>query len=137
MAKQVTDRLPSLPPGKLWFGLAGSAIAWTTLGVGDVLITWWACVQDQPLGGGTARTGAGLLYVAITLLLFTLSVAAGILSYRNWRRLSGARGLLHAEAQERQEFVALLGVVVSVTLGFGLVWLTIPLLILKLCVRAR
>ena len=137
MADSATSFRRSVSPGKLWFGLTASAAAWIALGVGDVLITWWACRQDQPLSGGSVRPGIGLLYLAATIILAGLALAAGTTSYRNWRRLSGAKALLDAEAAGRREFMALVGLFVSFTLGFGLIWLTIPLLILNLCVRAR
>ncbi len=137
MASHATTRTDAVPPGKLWFGLTATAAAWVLLGMGDVLIAWWACVQDQQLGYGSIRSGAGILYFIATFLLFSLAAIAGITSYRNWRKLSAAGRLLEAEGRGRREFMALLGVFVSVTLGIGLVWLTVPLLILQMCVRAR
>lgn len=137
MASQATTRPDSVRPAKLWFGLTASAAAWIALGVGDVLITWWACVRDQPLGGGTVRPGVAIVYFIAAFLLIGLAVVAGVTSYRNWKRLSDAASLHEAEADRRPEFMALLGVFVSFTLGFGLIWLTIPLLILNLCVRVR
>jgi hypothetical protein len=107
------------------------------LASGDVLITWWACIENQQLGGGTARAGVGFLYFVATVLLIGVAVAAGITSYRNWRQLSQAPSLGEAEGQGRREFMALLGVFISLTLGVGLIWLTVPLFILNLCVRAR
>lgn len=124
-------------PGKLWFGFTGSAASWIILSVGYVLITWWACVENRQLGGGTPRPGIGLLYSLAAVLLIGMAFAAGLTSYRNWRKISTARSLGEAEGRGRAEFMALLGVFVSFALGVGLIWLTIPLLILKLCVRAR
>lgn len=124
-------------PAKLWFGFTATAAAWVALGVGDVLITWWACMENQPLGNGSVRSGISIVYFIATFLLIGTAVVAGIMSYRNWRQLSAAPSLREAEGRGRPEFMALLGVFVSVTLGIGLIWLTIPLLILNLCVRAR
>jgi hypothetical protein len=124
-------------PGKLWFGFTGSAAGWVCLSVAYVLITWWACVENGPLGGGTARQGIAFLYALSAVLLLGTTIAAGLTSYRNWRQLSEARSLGEAEGHGRAEFMALIGVFVSFTLGVGLIWLTIPLLILNLCVRAR
>jgi hypothetical protein len=137
MDREPTIRPDPVPPSKLWFGLTASVAAWIALGVGDVLITWWACVRDQPLGGGTVRPGVAVVYFIATLLLLGLAVIAGVLSYRNWKRLTTAARLLEAEGKGRMEFMALTGVFVSFTLGIGLIWLTIPLLILNLCVRVR
>lgn len=122
---------------KLWFGFTGSAVSWVCLSMAYVLITWWACVQNGQLGVGATRPGIAFLYVLAALLLIGMAIISGLTSYRNWRRLSDARNLSEAEGQGRAEFLALLGVFVSFTLGVGLMWLTIPLLILKLCVRVR
>lgn len=124
-------------PRRLWFGFTGSAASWVCLGFGYVLITWWACVENGQLGGGTPRPGAALLYCAAAVLLIGLAFAAGFTSYRNWRQLSTARTLAEAEGRGRAEFMALIGVFISFTLGIGLLWLTIPLFILNLCVRVR
>lgn len=126
-----------VPPGKLWFGFSGTAASWVILSVGYVLITWWACIENGQLGGGTARSGTAFLYALAAVLLIGMAVAAGLISYRNWRRLSDARTLADAEGYGRAEFMALIGVFVSFTLGIGLIWLTIPLLILNMCVRVR
>jgi hypothetical protein len=124
-------------PRRLWFGFAGSAASWVCLGVGYVLITWWACVENGRLGGGTPRPGTELLYCAAAVLLIGVAFTAGFISYRNWRQLSTARTLGEAEGRGRAEFMALIGVFISFTLGFGLFWLTLPLFILNLCVRVR
>ncbi len=137
MAELPTTRSNPVPAGRLWFGLTASAAAWIALGVGYVLITWWACIEDGPLGAGSLRPGVAILYFLAALLLIGTALVAGMMSYRNWRQLSESSGLLDAQGEARCEFMALLGVFVSFTLGIGLIWLTIPLLILNLCVRAR
>ena len=38
---------------------------------------------------------------------------------------------------DRREFMALLGVFVSITLGVSVLWLAIPPLVIELCVRAK
>lgn len=137
MASPTQNPTRDIPSAKLWFGFTGSAASWIILSVGYVLITWWACVENGQLGGGTPRPGIALLYSLAAGLLIGMAFAAGSVSYRNWRRLSTARTVVEAEGPGRAEFMALLGVFVSFTLGVGLIWLTIPLLILNLCVRAR
>jgi hypothetical protein len=51
--------------------------------------------------------------------------------------LSSQPSLLETHAVERREFMALLGVIVSVTLGMGMVWLALPPFFLDLCWRAK
>ena len=78
-----------------------------------------------------------MLYLVVTLLLLVTAVSAGRVSFRNWRELSPSGSLANAEGRGREEYMALIGVFVSFTLGIGIVWLGIPLAIIGLCVRAR
>lgn len=138
MANETTTHPPTVPERKLWFGFTGTACAWVGLAVGDVLITWWACLQqNEQLGNSKVRPGIEWVYLAATVILLGIAIASGTTSYRNWKSLAGNTRLSEAEGRGRQEFMALLGVFVSLTLGCGLIWLTIPLMIVSLCVRTR
>jgi divalent metal cation (Fe/Co/Zn/Cd) transporter len=75
--------------------------------------------------------------IALAVALLALTIVAGVTSYRNWRALSQQARLLEAPAVDRREFMALLGVIVSVTLGMGIVWLALPPLFIELCWRAK
>jgi hypothetical protein len=44
---------------------------------------------------------------------------------------------MKAEGYDHREFVALVGVIFSLTLGAGMVWMGLPLFILRLCARVR
>ena len=69
---------------------------------------------------------------------FIVVFAAGITSYRNWRMILRSNAKFsNATATDRREFMALLGVFVSITLGMGVLWLSIPPLVIELCMRAR
>ena len=137
MANEVTNRVDHVPPGRLWFGVAASAAAWFVLGLTDILLSWAACLHREQLGGASGHPGIRLLTILITLVLFATMVASGVVSYRNWRRLSTDANLESAEGRGREEFMALLGVFVSFTLGFSVLWLALPLFIIDLCVRTR
>jgi hypothetical protein len=137
MANEVTNRLDHVAPGRLWFGVAASAGAWFLLGLTDILLTWAACLHREQFGGASGHPGILLLTVLITIVLFGTIVASGTVSYRNWRRLSADADLESAEGRGREEFMALLGVFVSLTLGFSVLWFALPLFILDLCVRTR
>jgi hypothetical protein len=126
-----------ITPARLWFGLAASACAWAMLGILDIVITWRACVHQEEWGNASAHPGARTLYILVSLALILTVLLAGTLSYRNWRALSTQRSILHAEATERREFMALLGVFISLTLGMGVLWLSIPPLIIQLCLRVK
>ena len=137
MANAITNRTDHVTPGRLWFGVAASAAAWLVLGFTDILLTWAACVHREQLGGASAHPEVLLLTISITIILFAIILASGTISYRNWRQLSSDPDLENAEGRGREEFMALLGVFVSLTLGFSVIWLALPLFILDLCVRTR
>jgi hypothetical protein len=137
MASEITNRTDHIAPGRLWFGVAASAAAWFVLGLADILLTWAACLHQERLGGASGHPGILLLTVLITIVLFATIVVSGTVSYRNWRQLSMDAGLESAEGRGREEFMALLGVFVSITLGFSVIWLALPLFILDLCMRTR
>lgn len=121
----------------LWFGFAGSVLSWVILGCLDILITWKACTHQEDFGVPRSGSSETAMYVILTLLLFAITLAAGVTSYRNWRSLSSGPDMIEAEAIDRQEFMALLGVIVSVTLGVSICWFALPPLLLDLCWRAR
>jgi hypothetical protein len=137
MANEITSRVDHIAPGRLWFGVAASAAAWFVLGLTEILLTWAACLHREQLGGASGHPGVLLLTIVITVVLFAIIVASGTVSYRNWRQLSTDADLESAEGRGREEFMALLGVFVSLTLGFSTVWLALPLFIIDLCVRTR
>jgi hypothetical protein len=127
----------AVPPRRLWFGFAASAFSWILLGCLDLIITLLACTHQENFGIPGRRPAVGALFFALALALLVVTIAAGVISYSNWRRLSASRGLLEAQAIERREFMALVGVIVSVTLGMGIIWLALPPFFLDLCWRAK
>jgi hypothetical protein len=122
---------------RLWFGFVTAALAWLSLGCLDILVTWRACMHQEQYGIPNSPPDVSILFDLLSFVLLALTVTAGITSYGNWRRLSSQREMLKTDAVERREFMALLGVIVSVTLGMGMVWLALPPLFLDLCWRAR
>ncbi|HEX4783570.1 MAG TPA: hypothetical protein VH350_04470 [Candidatus Sulfotelmatobacter sp.] len=136
MNDQINTR-QRISPGRLWFGFAGSAASWIALGIIDLLITWQACLGKEQYGGAHIEPGFRIIYLIFTLALLITAVVAGAISFRNWRELSRERDLSNAEGRGRQEYMALAGVFISATLGIGIIWLGLPLLIIDLCVRAR
>lgn len=137
MVIEVNPKGTAITPRRLWFGLAASAVAWASLGFIDILITWRACVHDEQFGNPSVHPVARILYIAVAICLFLVVLIAGSISYRNWRMISTQNKILEAEATDRREFMALLGVFVSITLGMGVLWLSIPPLVIELCLRAK
>lgn len=124
-------------PSRLWFGFAGSAASWVALGCLDIVITWRACMHQENFGIPTEHPGVTWLYFLISLALLGVTMGAGILSYQNWRALSRQDRILDSLAVRRGEFMAVCGVIVSITLGVGIVLLALPPLFLDLCWRAK
>jgi hypothetical protein len=137
MATDTEVSAARVPPRRLWFGFAASAVCWITLGCLDLVITWRACTHQEDFGIPNAHPSVRIAFALLALALLIITIAAGFTSYRNWKALSTRSRVLDAEAVERREFMALLGVIISVTLGMGIIWLALPPLFLDLCWRAR
>ena len=132
-----TSRPPEVSPRKLWFGTVAAAFCWVGIGIADTLITWRECLHNEQFGGASSHPGLLSLNVVIFLALLAIAAIAGVMSYRNWQRLAGQVRLYRAEATGPREYMALIGVFMSITLGIGIIWLGLPLLIISLCVRTR
>ena len=122
---------------RLWFQVAGPGVAWFALGLTDLLITWRACVHEEQFGGPSSHPGARVLYFVMWFLLAGLALLAGTMSYRSWRMLSRVDDLLCSEGRERKEFMSQAGFFISLTLGMGILWLSLPLFLIEMCARAR
>ena len=140
MANEMTNRTDRRGPGRL----VGSGLVWPLPQRPGS--SWDSQISSLPgrlvciessLAAPVAIRKSCLLTVVITFVLFAIILASGTVSYRNWRRLSADANLESAEGRGREEFMALLGVFVSLTLGFSVIWLALPLFILDLCVRTR
>ncbi len=126
-----------IPERRLWFGACGAAVAWALHGFTCFLISTQACQDGRgdlgPLPAGAVRVVLGF----VTLGLLGVAVAAGLVSYSNWRRLSEQRSLLEDQALGREDFMALVGIFVSAAFIVGIIWAGIPLIVIDVCVNAR
>lgn len=128
---------PDVPPKRLWFGFSGAAAAWVIAGVVDAALAWIACMGHEAGSGVFTSVGMRVLLGVITFGLLAVATAGGMISFRNWRRLSDENEITEAEGRGRKQFMALVGVFISVSLGLGIIWFAIPIYILGICVRAR
>lgn len=129
--------LTPLDQPRLWFGFATGICTWLGLGIADLLLAWKVCEAGPNSWGLVSKGSAIAIFAIITLILLGLTIAAGIVSFRNFRRITDNASLAHAEGTGRDEFMALGGMFISLALGIGIVWLGIPLFILDVCTRAR
>ena len=102
-----------------------------------MFITWRACLHNEQFGNAQSDPAATAASFVVSFFLLGVVAAAGWLSYTTWRRLSTQHKFLEAEGRGRHEYVALVGVLASITLGAGMVWMCLPLFILRLCARVR
>lgn len=137
MATDLQPPPPRVSSRKLWFGLLAASLSWFCLGIADVLITWRACRHQEQFGVGSNHPALTWLNISLFIILLVIAIIGGIVSYTNWKQLTRHNVIFSAEATGSREFMAMVGVFISVTLGLGIVWLGIPLLILQLCLRTR
>jgi hypothetical protein len=136
MAIENNIPVTTISPRRLWFGLVTGTVAWVSLGCIDILINWRACMHQEDYGIPTPHRGARILIGLVALILLVIALTGGFISFSNWRHLS-SQTLLGSEAVDRHQFLALIGVIVTITLGMGIVWLALPPLFLDICWRAR
>lgn len=127
----------AVKPKRLWFGTITAAVSWTVLGMADIVISWRACMVQQDYGIPAPEPGARILYGVLAVLFLIVSVFAGYQSYRTFQYLSNRHKVLDAAAVPRKEFLAYAGMVITVTMGMGILWLALPPIFIDLCWRAR
>jgi len=126
-----------IPTKRLWFGFSGAALAWIIAGLADAWLAWVACMGHEAGSGVFSSVGMRVLLGVITFGLLAVATVGGLVSFNNWRRLSQSGDFIEAEGRGRQQFMALVGVLISISLGVGIIWFAIPIYILGICVRAR
>lgn len=129
--------LTPLDRPRLWFGFATAVFAWLGLFNADLLVAWKVCEAGEGSLGIVSKTGALWIFAAITIVLLAITVTAGIVSFRTFRRLCPNTRLADAETPGREEFMALGGAFISVCMALGIIWLGLPLIIMNVCTRAR
>lgn len=122
----------------LWFGFSAAVYAWIIAGLVDVILAWHVCMGGE-LGTNPiySQTGMHVLLGIVTFGLLAVATIGGIVSFRNWKKLSDTDNFLEAEGRTRKQYMALSGVLVSVIMAIGIIWFSIPIYLLDLCVRAR
>lgn len=123
---------------RLWFGFAGAVPAWVIAGLVDVILAWHVCMgKELDVNPIYTPVGMRILLGVITFGGLGVATAGALISFRNWQRLSDKSGFIEAEGRGRKQYMALTGVIISTALAIGIVWFSIPIYLLNLCVRAR
>jgi hypothetical protein len=129
-------RSPRIPPGRLWFGAAGAAVAWALQGFTCFQLAVQACKDGSGSWGPLSPIGVRILIGGVSLAYLAVALASGFVSYRNWRSLSD-RGVMQAEGYGREEYMALAGMFVGLTASVGLIWSGIPPIFVNVCNTLR
>lgn len=139
MASESTIRHSSISisEARLWFGLATGFFAWHLAGTAGMFITWRAGLHNEAFANAVREPWAYAAAFSSLGLLLLLTFIAGITAHRSWRQLAPEPHIWEGEGRGRKDYMALLGVFVSFTLGVGIVWMLIAHFILDYCLRMR
>lgn len=122
-----------VPPGRLWFGATGAAIAWAVQGFTCFLISTQACANGRGSWGPLSPLGVRIVLGCVAFGFLSIAAASTLVSYSNWRHLSEQRRLLQDEGLAREDFMSLTGIFVGAACIIGLVWAGIPPIFFEVC----
>jgi hypothetical protein len=127
-----------LPQGRLWFGTVAGAAAFSIQEFVCFQIAIQAC-KDGHVGDWGPLDAGGVRWIlgGISIFLLLVTIAGGIVSFRNWRIVSEQQRLGKAEGKNREAYMALFGLFVSAAFVIGIIWTGIPMAVLSTCVTAR
>jgi hypothetical protein len=111
-------------PAALWAGVLAGPLATLTQLQANYALVLWAC--------GAGREWA--LHV-VALLALLVTVAAGLLSWRNWRRAGGGWEDDGAGIVPRSRFMAAVGILISALIVLVVVAQWIPIFVYGPCER--
>lgn len=137
-----SGEIEGVPRKRLWFGFAAAAAAWAVHGLGSFLISWSACRAGSDSGFAAEAGEVRGLLLGLTAVLLAVVILAWTVSFRNWRQVFAARQqqvppLTESEGRQRDEFLALGGILISTVFVVGIFWGTVPLFLLDVCVTAK
>ena len=117
--------------------LLTGAIAWTAQFYAMLFISGEACMDGTDNWGLLSGVGVRTLLTLVSLTAFGAAAWGVWNAYKHWSALSGKRsGLIHAEASDREEFMAFCGLLVAGVFVVGILWTALPVFT-QLCARAR
>lgn len=121
LTRGTSEQQMHIPPGRLWFGAVAAAVAWALQGFTCFILATQACKTGTGYLGPLGPTAVRILIGCVSAAYLAVAIASCLVSYRNWRSLPH-RPLMQAEAEGREEYMALVGVFVGITAAVGLIW---------------
>jgi hypothetical protein len=109
---------------RLWFGIVAPASAWALHGLFSVIIAMELC---RDLGRGPL---VRWLIVGLSAAALVVTGAGGVVAWRSWRAVTDA-GVARAEARQREQLMALAGVLVAIVFTLGVCLDLVPVLVLS------
>jgi hypothetical protein len=116
--------------GSLWFALLAPPAAWS----GQELLGWFF---GERTCGSMTPAAVRLTVLGITVAALAVSIAGAARGWRSWRHSSAATDPLATDAEDRVEFMALGGLLVSVVFTIGIAWSGLSSAFLGDCGRMR
>lgn len=123
-------------PG-LWYGFIVSWVAFAMDGFLGYIISWRTCFIGHGRLGAIPQGDVRWLLAGITIVLFVAAASGGVHSYRNWRGVSQSKSFVEAEATGTAEFISMIGVLSSTFMSVGIFWISLPLIMIDVCMRAK
>ncbi|MFC4313702.1 hypothetical protein ACFPN2_31805 [Steroidobacter flavus] len=125
-----TYEIPARPARSIWFAILGAPLAWAAQGLIGWFVSARACAGDLDSGG--ARV-AELVISIVALIVALAGVGIGL---RAWRH-SADSSIAAIRAEVRQDFLAAVALIVSVSFSLGIVWAALSAFLLPMCERMR
>ncbi len=106
----------AVPSWRLWYGITAALSAWVIQGGCGFVIADAACS-----GKTMSERGLETLMVGISVVALAVAISGGIVAYRTWSALA-TRRFENVQAWGRGEFMAVVGVFISVVFTIASVW---------------
>ncbi|WP_028996586.1 hypothetical protein [Azohydromonas australica] len=124
------------PAWWVWFGVLGGPLAWAAQLALGWFVSGSACMAGTPHWGALSKGGVQIVQALVAIACIAMALAALGCAWKAWRA-SRNQGITQIHANDRPDYLAAVGVVVSALFVAGLAWNAMAQLWLPLCERIR